>query len=62
MTSMNVKKTRGLHFKNSELIYYSNLTGLSNKQSSMFVFEMLTVHGGMRASIPWMHRGVKISR
>lgn len=28
----------------------------------VFVFKVLTVHRGMRASIPWVRAGVKIQR
>ncbi len=59
---MNFKNRKIHFFRNSNFIYHSYSAGLFNKQSCMFVFEVLTVHGGMRASIPWMHRGVKIRR
>lgn len=34
----------------------------SHELSRVFAFEALTVHGGMRASIPWVRTGVKMQR
>lgn len=54
---------RGTHFREHSFSYtIESQQGRSIRQGCMSVFEELTVHGGMRASIPWTQRGVKIRR